>query len=69
MKIKFVCQRFSTSGVNQFGELCVEADGVDLFGYVDEKEIMPQLDMSSVVDWMTEQGYTVITSQDQRYDR
>ncbi|CAI1913892.1 Uncharacterised protein [Serratia entomophila] len=30
-----------------------------MFGHVDEKKIMPQLDIKAVFEWLAENGYTV----------
>jgi hypothetical protein len=60
MKMTFVCTDYRAKAGQRQGEIRIEADGVALFGHVDEKEIMNQLDLKTVFEWFSERGYTVI---------
>ncbi|UIW19281.1 hypothetical protein [Serratia entomophila] len=59
MKMTFVCTEYHAKAGQRQGEVRIEADGVALFGHVDEKKIMPQLDIKAVFEWLAENGYTV----------
>lgn len=41
-------------------EQVLELDGVILDGTVDVREVLAQLDGAAVLEWLAEQGYTII---------
>lgn len=62
MKIKCHYDYMSTYLDSQRNQV-VELEGVVLDGTVDTREVLMQLDGAVVLEWLAEQGYTVITQE------
>lgn len=64
MNLKFECRDVHIRpGVRQ-GEFKVEAADVALYGQSDDRQILSQLDIAEVVEWLAGQGYSVIAPQE-----
>ncbi|WKZ93576.1 thioredoxin reductase [Chimaeribacter arupi] len=64
MNLKFECRDVHIRpGIRQ-GEFKVEAADVALYGQSDDREILSQLDITEVVEWLSGQGYSVTAPQE-----
>ena len=59
MNITCECAEMRTS-VGQRNTIRLELEGVTLAGTVDTRELLKQLDGAVVIEWLSEQGYTVL---------
>lgn len=60
MNIKFNCSNVQVTAGYRPGETTVIATNAELTGYVNnEKEILSQLDIKEVFEWLNDQGYRV----------
>ena len=62
MKIKCKCDSLHGYLDSQRNQV-VELEGVVLDGTVDTREVLMQLDGAVVLEWLAEQGYTVIAQE------
>lgn len=63
MKLQFLCSNVTTRCGDRAGEMRVIAENAALFGETDTKDIMTQLDMAAVFEYLNELGYSVSEKQ------
>lgn len=59
MNITCECAEMRTS-VGKRNTIRLELEGVTLAGTVDTREVLNQLDGAVIIEWLAEQGYTVL---------
>ncbi|WP_312131897.1 thioredoxin reductase [Leclercia sp.] len=59
MNITCECAEMRTS-VGQRNTIRLELEDVTLAGTVDTREVLNQLDGAVIIEWLAEQGYTVL---------
>ncbi|PBI79648.1 hypothetical protein A9993_07800 [Rahnella victoriana] len=59
MNINFECKDIQVRPGYRPGEVKVTATDAALFGHVDDKQILNQLDIKEVLEWLDTQGYLV----------
>lgn len=59
MNITCECAEMRTS-VGQRNTIRLELEDVTLAGTVDTREVLNQLDGAVIIEWLAEQGYTII---------
>ena len=64
MNLKFECRDVRVRPGVRLGEFKVEAADVALYGQSDDREILSQLDITEVIEWLTGQGYSVTAPQE-----
>ncbi|PLR40754.1 thioredoxin reductase [Chimaeribacter californicus] len=64
MNLKFECRDVRVRPGVRLGEFKVEAADVALYGQSDDREILSQLDITEVVEWLAGQGYSVTAPQE-----
>ncbi len=58
MKLKIECGELKTRAGYRPGMLVIEADEVSLLDF-NGKQLLNQMDIKDVMEWLTEQGYTI----------
>ena len=58
MKMKIECGEISTRAGYRPGMMVIEVDEVTLLDF-DGKKLMNQMDIREVMEWLTEQGYSI----------
>jgi hypothetical protein len=58
MKMKIECGELKTRAGYRPGMMIIEADEVSLLDF-SGKQVLNQLDIKDVMEWLTEQGYTI----------
>lgn len=58
MKMKIECGELKTRAGCRPGMMIIEADEVSLLDF-SGKQVLNQLDIKDVMEWLTEQGYTI----------
>jgi len=58
MKIKIECGEMSTRAAYRPGMMVIEADEVQLMEF-NSKELLGQMDVKDVMEWLNEQGFTI----------
>ncbi|WP_448309593.1 hypothetical protein [Pantoea sp. PGP6] len=58
MKLKLECGELKTRAGYRPGMMIIEADEVSLLDF-SGKQVLNQLDIKDVMEWLTEQGYTI----------
>jgi len=48
------------TSVGKHNTIRLELEGVTLAGIVDTREVLNQLDGAVIIEWLAEQGYTVL---------
>jgi dienelactone hydrolase len=64
MNLKFECRDFHIKPAARPGEYKVEAIDAALYGIADEKDILNNLDIAAVAEWLAGQGYSVTAPQE-----
>ena len=64
MNLKFECRDVRVRPGVRLGEFKVEAADVALYGQSDDREILSQLDITEVVEWLSGQGYSITAPQE-----
>lgn len=58
MKMKFECGEVKTRAGYRAGMMVIEADEVSMLDF-NGKQLLNQFDIKDVMEWLTEQGYTI----------
>ena len=58
MKLKIECGEVKTRAGYRAGMMVIEADEVSLLDF-NGKQLLNQFDIKDVMEWLTEQGYTI----------
>lgn len=58
MKLKLECGEVKTRAGYRPGMMVIEADEVSLLDF-NGKQLLNQFDIKDVMEWLTEQGYTI----------
>lgn len=58
MKLKLECGELKTRAGYRPGMIVIEADEVSLLDF-NGKQLLNQFDIKDVMEWLTEQGYTI----------
>ena len=64
MQLKFTTTYASTRCSSHVGRQTIVAEDVVLDGATDTLEILPQLDQSVVIEWLSQQGYDISIKQE-----
>ncbi|WP_313017905.1 hypothetical protein [Atlantibacter hermannii] len=64
MNLKFTAHYLTVRDSSYPGCTAFLAEGAELDGTIDSREVLSQLDHAVIVDWLTEQGYSVSAPQE-----